>query len=266
MRRETQNVLLALVGGALLKIALNGTYLRYVKPSVQPWLIASGVVMIVLAAVAIIRDIRAYRGADSASPDDHQLGDHQGGDHQQGDEHGSHGDHRHGMRSSWLLVLPVLAIFLIAPPALGADAVDRAGGRTIIAQTAPPITQQGAAAFPPLPAGSVVPLSMSEFVTRSVWDGTGSLNNRVVRLTGFVVHEGGSTVLARLVITCCAADATPVKVRLVGGDAAARRDDQWLAVDGRIRPGSATQRNDYTPDFSVVALTPMATPADPYES
>jgi uncharacterized repeat protein (TIGR03943 family) len=256
MRRETQNVLLVLVGGALLKIALvGGTYLRYVKPSVQPWLIASGAVMIVLAAVAIIGDIRAHRGADSPDLDNDQLGD----------GHGSHGDHRHGMRSSWLLVLPVLAIFLIAPPALGADAVTRAGGRTIIAQTAPSITQQGSAAFPPLPAGLVVPLSMSEFVTRSVWDGTGSLNNRMVRLTGFVVHEGGSTVLARLVITCCAADATPVKVRLVGADAAALRDDQWLTVDGRIRAGSATQHNDYTPDFNVVALALLATPADPYE-
>ncbi|HWE89461.1 MAG TPA: TIGR03943 family protein [Pseudonocardiaceae bacterium] len=245
MRRETQNVLLVLVGGALLKIALNGSYLRYVRPSIQPWLIASGVVMVVLAAVAIVRDIRSYHATEQPAAD--------------------HDGHRHGSRSSWLLVVPVLAIFLIAPPALGADAVARAGGRTIISQAAPAVTQQGAAAFPPLPAEPVVPLSMSEFVTRSVWDATGSLNSRVVRLTGFVAHEGGSTYLARLVITCCAADATPVKVTLVGAGADAQRDDQWLAVDGRIRPGSATQHNDYTPTFDVVTVAPIATPADPYE-
>ena len=42
MRRETQNVLLVLLGGALLKIALTGTYLRYVKPSLFPWLVLAG--------------------------------------------------------------------------------------------------------------------------------------------------------------------------------------------------------------------------------
>ena len=38
MRRETANVLLVLLGGALLKIAWNDTYLRYVKPSLLPFL------------------------------------------------------------------------------------------------------------------------------------------------------------------------------------------------------------------------------------
>ncbi|HEX7660509.1 MAG TPA: TIGR03943 family protein [Pseudonocardiaceae bacterium] len=252
MRRETQNVLLVLVGGALLKIAINGSYLRYVKPSTRPTIIAAGVVMIVLAVLAIVRDIRAHRAR--AVPD-HDHTDHDHTDH----------DHQHGNRVSWLLVLPVLALFLIAPPALGADAVTRADSGTVAGRATPAVVQQGAAAFPPLPAGTVVPLSVSEFVTRSVWDSTGSLNNRAVRLTGFVVHEGPSTYLARLVITCCAADATPLKVRLLGDGAAALPDDQWVNVDGVIRPGSATTRNDYTPDLTVRALTPIAAPADPYE-
>jgi len=63
MRRETQNVLLILLGGALLKIAINGDYLRYVKPSQQPWVIVGGAVMAGLGVVAIIGDLLAARSA-----------------------------------------------------------------------------------------------------------------------------------------------------------------------------------------------------------
>lgn len=158
------------------------------------------------------------------------------------------------------MVLPVLAIFVVAPPALGADTVLRAGNRT-----APAVTRQGAAAFPPLPAAAVVPLAMSEFVTRSVWDSSHSLAGRTVELTGFVVHDNGSDYVARLVITCCAADATPMKVALTGSWAAPLPDDQWVRVDGTLRPGSATQANGYTPTLVTTAVHPVAEPADPYE-
>ncbi|HEX3781391.1 MAG TPA: TIGR03943 family protein [Pseudonocardiaceae bacterium] len=249
MRREAQNILLLLVGGALLKITLNGTYLRYVKPTVKPWVLAAGAIMIVLAVVAIIMDIKAARpGAVQADPAD--------------DVH-DHGHHHHP-RSPWLLVLPVLAIFLIAPPALGADSVLRSDGRNAVTATAP-IVQEGASAFPPLPKEAVVPLELSEFITRSVWDATNSLRGRTVGLTGFIVHDQGSTYVARLVITCCAADATPMKVQLAGGQADALPDDQWVAADGELEPGSATAANEYTPTLKVSALDQISAPADPYE-
>ena len=238
MRREAQNILLLLVGGALLKITLDGTYLRYVKPAVKPWVIAAGVVMVVLAVIAIVADIRAVRPVVTDDP---------------------HG-HVHNAHSPWLLVLPVLAIFLIAPPALGADSVLRSDGRTVA-----PVVPQGASAFPPLPGGAVVPLDLSEFITRSVWDGTHSLTGRTVALTGFVVQQGGSAYVARLVITCCAADATPMKVRLDGGQAAVLPDDQWIVAIGLLMPGSATAANEYTPTLEVRGLTPISPPADPYE-
>ena len=40
-----------MLGGALLKIAINGDYLRYVKPSQQPWVIAGGAVMLSAAVL-----------------------------------------------------------------------------------------------------------------------------------------------------------------------------------------------------------------------
>ena len=245
MRREAQNILLLLVGGALLKITLNGTYLRYVKPTVKPWVITAGVVMVALAVIAIVADIRAARpGIVQTDP-----------------AHDAHG-HSHAARSPWLLILPVLAIFLIAPPALGADSVLRSDGRSAVTA---PVVQQGASAFPPLPKTAVVPLELSEFITRSVWDGTHSLTGRTVALTGFIVQENGSTYVARLVITCCAADATPMKVKLAGGQAAALSNDQWIVADGILVPGSATAANEYTPTLDVQAITQTTQPADPYE-
>jgi len=240
MRRETTNVLLVLVGGALLKITLDGTYLRYVKPGVEPYVLIAGAVMISLALISIIRDIRAGQPVEP--------------DHDDG-----HG-HRHGSRSALLLLLPILAILLVAPPALGADSVTRDDGRT-----PPAVTQQGVAAFPPLPAGAVVPVSLSEFVTRSVWDSTNSLNTRVVELTGFVVHDRGTVYVARLVITCCAADATPMKVELAGGRIAELADDQWIHADGVLVAGSATQADEYVPTLSLTAVSEIVQPADPYE-
>jgi uncharacterized repeat protein (TIGR03943 family) len=242
VRREATNVLLVLVGGALIKITLDGTYLRYVKPGVRPWVLAAGIVLVALAVVAILRDIRA--GGHAGPGPEHDDG---------------HGHHR-ASRWVWLLMLPVLAIFLIAPPALGADSVLRAGGRT-----PPAVTQQGNAAFPPLPRGPVVPLPMSEFITRTVWDSTNSLAGRTVRLTGFVVHDGGADYVARLVITCCAADATPMKVALTGGEAAELPDNQWVEADGTLRAGSATQANGYTPTLLLAHLRTVPAPADQYE-
>ena len=75
MRRETQNILLVLLGGALLKLALTGTYLRYVKESLQPWLVVTGGVMVVLAlvwgvaAVLVVgRVVRARGQQDAGQP------------------------------------------------------------------------------------------------------------------------------------------------------------------------------------------------------
>ncbi|HEX5401782.1 MAG TPA: TIGR03943 family protein, partial [Pseudonocardiaceae bacterium] len=57
MRRETTNILLVLVGSALIKITLDGTYLRYVKPAAQPLVLTAGMVVVLLALVAMVRDI-----------------------------------------------------------------------------------------------------------------------------------------------------------------------------------------------------------------
>ncbi|MEV5717963.1 TIGR03943 family protein [Amycolatopsis mediterranei] len=244
MKRETQNILLILLGGALVKIAVNGDYLRYVKPAQQPWIITGGAVMVLLGAVAIVRDLVASR---RAVPDEHEEPD-------------EHEGHAHSARPAWLLLVPVLAVFLVAPPALGADSVIRTEARVPSSAAV-----ANAAAFPPLPAGNVVPLPVNEFVSRAGWDSAGTLTGRTVSLTGFVVHTDGSTLLARLVISCCAADAFPVTVRLRGGEADHLASDAWIQVTGEVVPGTATKDNSYTPDLTPTSVTPVPTPKDPYE-
>lgn len=239
MRRETQNVLLVLLGGAVLKISLNGEYTRYVKPSLLPWLLAAAVFTIAVAVVGIVRDIRAGSAADH-------------------DDHGDHDGHEHSSRSPWLLLLPALAIFLVAPPALGADKVLRS--ESVVA------AQPAGAEFVALPDEEAPLLKLGDAVTRAVWDDSGSLDDREIRLVGFVVRMGDGTMhLARLTIGCCAADAAPIKVRLQGPGVDAYEPDTWLEIRGRMVPDSATEANGYVPAFEVASLTPVTAPQDQYE-
>ncbi|WP_156757699.1 TIGR03943 family putative permease subunit [Actinokineospora pegani] len=241
MRRETQNILLLLIGGALLKIALTGTYLRYVKPAHQPWLIGAAVVMVVLAAIAIVHDVRAARpGAEP--PHDLHDPDH---------------EHNHSARSSWLLLLPVLSIFLVLPPALGADSVRRA-------PTASTTTAESAL-YPALPPDDLLAITMADFSSRAAFDRANSLNGRRVLLTGFIVQDADRVYLARLSIACCAADAFPVRVLLTGNAAAGLSNDTWVRVTGTLVAGSATKENEYVPALDPAALTRITEPENPYE-
>ena len=228
MRRETQHVLLVLLGGALLRIAADDTYLRYVRPSHRWLLIAAGAVIVVLAVVALVRDLRGHAPAD---------------------------DHDHpGSPVPWLLLAPVLVIALVAPPALGADSVTRAGARNAVVSDGD--------VFPPLPENAE--LTVAEFAQRAAWDTSGSLDGREVTLTGFAVRRGAAVELARLTIACCAADARPNRVRLVG-DLGDPPPDTWLRIRGTVQTGSATAATGYVPTMTVAAVELVAPPPDPYE-
>jgi len=234
VRRETQNILLVLLGGALLKISFSGLYTRYVQKGLLPLLIAAGLIMVGLAMFAIIRDIRRGKAAEEH---DHE--------------------HSHSSRSTWLMLLPVLAVFLVSPPALGGDVVSSAADTNQ--------TQRARNLLGELPAGDVIGLSMTEFVTRTAWDESGTLDNRRVKLTGVLTRAEGDTFVARLAISCCAADARPLKVKLIG-DVPSLPDEQWVEVTGQVVPKSASEQNSWVPSFTVESANSVAEPAEPYES
>lgn len=230
MRRETQNVLLILLGGALIKLAVTGAFLRYVKASHQIWMIGAGTVMVLLAVFAIWQDMRQK---------------------QQHDDH----DHHHSARSAWMLVLPVVAVMFVAPPALGADSASRAGERVE--------TRAKDTTYPPLPPGEVAPMTISEFHGRVTWDGARSMRGKKVLLTGFIARKDGRTNLTRMVISCCAADSFPVQVRLLGSDADRFADNDWVSVTGEI---SGQPKENQPADLTVEQIHATQEPEDPYES
>lgn len=246
MRRYGPAVLMLLVGAAVLRISLFSTlYLRYVQAGLRPYLVASGVLLVLLALVGISRSARA--GAVPAN----------GGAHVH--EHGSAHGHAHsaaGPRLAWLLALPALALLLFPPPALGSYSAAREDAQR---------AARGVGTFPALPAGEPVDLSVAAFTSRAVYDSGHSLRGRTVRLTGFVTRgEGGTWYVTRLLVSCCAADATTSKVEIRG--ARAPRTDTWVTVTGIWRPkGALGSSAAWPPLLDAATVKHVAQPSDPYE-
>jgi uncharacterized repeat protein (TIGR03943 family) len=203
MRREAQSVVLLLVGGAVIRTGLDGTYERYVRAEMRPFLLATGVLF---AAVGLLELARALQANTAASePAD---------------------GHAHGRDVAWLLAAPMLVLLLLAPPALGSFAAERSG--TAVGD--PPAD----AGYPPLPDGDPVRLSVLDYANRAVFERGASLAQRRVMLTGFVTTDRtGTRYLTRMAIACCAADARPVKVGLSGRVPRDLGRDRWIEVTGR---------------------------------
>ncbi|MFK4099413.1 TIGR03943 family putative permease subunit [Streptomyces sp. NPDC019531] len=239
MRRYGSCLLLVLVGAAVLRISLfSELYLRYVQAALRPYLVVSGVALVLLGvAMAVVR-----RTADG---------------HDHDEDHGhSHG--AAGPRVAWLLTLPALALLLFPPPALGSYSADREAAQR---------AAQGVGAFPALPAGNPVELTLGEFSSRAIYDSGRSLKGRTVRMTGFVTHgDDGTWYLTRLSVTCCAADATTSKVEVRGAADGAPTVDTWVTVTGIWHPkGTLGTDGAWPPVVDASAVERVKQPADPYE-
>ncbi len=249
MNQDAQSLLVVLVGAAVTRIAADGSYQLYVRGNLRPWLLTAGIVLIVIGIVSLLRsDLRRRRGddgiIDGAPADD-------------GDGHG----HAHtGQRwVAWLLLAPILVIFLVAPPALGAYTAAHRGGAV-----AKPV---GDSTFTALPAGNAVPDTLRDFSERAVWDKGRTLTGRTVALTGFVTpRTGGGIFLTRMMITCCAADASPIEV-MVTGTVPRVRANEWLKITGRYAGLDHRDDNGSGPlaVLHAVRITPIGAPAEPYE-
>jgi uncharacterized repeat protein (TIGR03943 family) len=237
MRRETENTVLLLVGISIVMITTSGAFTRYVKPGLLPWLVASAVLLIALALIAIIGDIR--RGGPR--PTDH-----------------SH-SHTREAGIAWLLVIPILILSFVTPPALRPSAA------------APSVTSVSNdvlnRAFPPLPPGDAPEVSLPEVLMREAHDTTGSLTNRSITVTGFVLNETQGVDLGRIVIICCAADAQLARIHL-GGPAAANAaglpDNTWLRVEGQVPPVPRQPNSVTIPTLRATTVARIDAPANPY--
>ncbi|WP_329131248.1 TIGR03943 family putative permease subunit [Streptomyces sp. NBC_00670] len=240
MNRHAQAVVLFLTGTALLHAGLTDLYLRYVKAGLRPLLLAAGAVLIVTAAATAWYDLRRARAARRDRAEQREAG--------------------HVHREpwvSWLLVLPLLALILLAPPALGSYSAMRTG-----------TALQAPFGYPPLPAGNPVPLDLVDYAGRAAYGHGRGLGDRKVRITGFVALDGaGRPYLVRMALSCCAADAQPVKVGLTGRVPPVLQPDSWLTVVGTYTPEHAEDpvNGRRIPYLDVSLATVVPVPHDPYD-
>jgi uncharacterized repeat protein (TIGR03943 family) len=187
----------------------------------------------------------------------HGLGHEHEHEHSPGHGH-EHGHGAAGPRIAWLLTLPALALLLFPPPALGSYSAEREAAQR---------AAQGVGAFPALPAGDPVELTLGAFGSRAIYDSGHSLKGRTVRMTGFVTHgDDGTWYLTRLSLTCCAADATTSKVEVRGAADGAPPVDTWVTVTGTWHPeGELGTDSAWPPVVDASAVRRVRQPADPYE-
>lgn len=219
MTARTQAVVLIMFGAALVRLASGDALLNYVRPAARPLVLCAGAALALVGVVLLARRPRFGH---------------------------------HASRAGWLVLLPVVAVAVVAPPPLGVLTAARPPAR-------PPRPDHG---FAPLPATDPVQVDLIDVVLRTVWDHGGTLRGHELRVVGFVARASGSGfVLARLVITCCAADAVPYDIE-IRTDAPAPPQGQWVAVTGEyagVRPS-----DDVVPVLRAAAVTPVSRPANPY--
>lgn len=249
MNRQAQAVVMLLLGGAIVRASVTDMYLRYVKESLQPFLIAAGVVLIAAAVMTLFYEI--FRPAAGKVRNEEPSDDH-------GHDHGDGKPHREPW-VAWLLILPVLGLLLVAPPALGSYAAGQAG-------TA--LSSQQVSDFPPLPPGDPARIGVLDYASRAVFDKGVSLGDRTVQLTGFIAKgPSGEPILARIILSCCAADGRPIKLGMSGNAPAGLADDTWVEVVGKYTDRTVTDpvNEETIPYIEVETWTEIDPPKQPYE-
>jgi uncharacterized repeat protein (TIGR03943 family) len=228
--RQTQALLLAFLGAVLLRMSLSDAYLRYVTEWMKWPILASGVIMLLLAVGPLF------------------------GDPDKADQHEQHDAHGHSgvPKATWLLLLPGLVVFVISPPELGSFLAERRANQSVAAE--PAVVAE-------LSGDETNELPLQEFVWRAQ-SGGDTLVDRSVSLTGFASHEGDQWFVTRLTIGCCAADALAFRVQVDSADRPER--DQWVRVTGTYVDGTGASPSE-DPVIEAAEVTEIKKPRQTYE-
>lgn len=85
-------------------------------------------------------------------------------------------------------------------------------------------------------------------------------------VTGFVYRDDrfapGTFLLARYVVSCCVADASPVGLIVQAEEADSLAADQWVQITGRFEPGTFEEQE--VPLLIAGEVTPTERPSQPY--
>jgi uncharacterized repeat protein (TIGR03943 family) len=255
VNKQAQAVVMLLFGGAIVRASVTDMYLRYVKESLRPFLIAAGLLLIAAAVMTLLHEVLRPTAGRSGSEGLRQADDAHD-DH--GHDHGDGKPHREPW-VAWLLILPVLGLLLVAPPALGSYAAGQAG-------TA--LSSQQISDYPPLPPGDPAKISVLDYASRAVFDKGVSLGDRTVQLTGFIAQgPNGEPILARIILSCCAADGRPIKLGMSGNAPAGLATDSWVEVVGKYTDRTVTDpvNEETIPYIEVETWTQIDPPKQQYE-
>jgi putative membrane protein len=154
--------------------------------------------------------------------------------------------------------VPIVLLIFVTPPPL------RPQGATRVTNVSNDVLRR---AFPPLPPGRAPEVALPEVVMRAANDSSGSLTNRLITVTGFVLKEPDGADLARIVIICCAADAQLARIHLRNHDGGATfrfADNTWLRVEGEVIPAVRQPHTAPIPTLRAVTVTPVDAPANQY--
>ncbi len=260
MSRPVQAFVLVMLGAILVKLAVTKEYLNYVRPGLWPYLIAAGIVFGLLGAAGIVRDFRSTEARQAVerrrartAERTHGPGAAAGPVPERGHVH----DDWYGHGAGWLVCVPLFLLLVLPPPALGSYAAARTGG------SAP--APGGRASYSGLPVAGPTELTVRDYAMRAVWDHGRTLAGHSVVLTGFVAASVGDVwYVSRLHIVCCAADAVPAAVAVVGSS---RRypANEWVAVTGTWTPCDPGELHGSVARIRASAVRPVARPVSPYE-
>lgn len=296
MNKEAQSVVVGLMGGLLIGITASGKFTSYVRPGFGPLLMAAGIILVIVGVISLVTVVRGEVRTDRVTSAAGVVkgavqGAAAGGRGAQGHHgHDAHGHSHDRSRAAWMILAPILMLLVVSPAALGADAVARSSGAQGVVGLAPtpikktvadgyaPNDGSGSAGgsstagrrtlpFDPLPAGPDPVIGVKELVMRALYDGTDSVATTPVTVVGFISpaadgYTSGYTI-ARMAISCCAADANPTRIHVDG--AAPYPVNAWVAAVVTAQEGTATASNNYVPVVDVRSIEQVQQPTDPYE-
>jgi uncharacterized repeat protein (TIGR03943 family) len=229
-------------------MGLTDAMLKYLKPSMRPWLVVAGAVLVAVGTYGLARTLRREAAGKDEEPCD---------------------SHTRRHRVGWLLAVPVAVMLALGSQSLGAFAAGRASNRAL------PAYSFDIAAYADAQGDDVPTLQLVD-----VKLGAGQRGNReylerhLVRLEGFVTHDDslapGGFMLTRFLVGCCAADATPLSIAMTGADHVPP-EEQWVAVTARLQGRDAiaaaptgSSRSGTT--MRVHAMERIDEPSGPYET
>lgn len=225
VRQVVLGVGAALLGGLLVLRLLDGTAGYLVQSWYLPVLIASAVVLVLLAVVAALPALRsgekfAIRPTTA------------------------------GLVTAGLVGFPVVLGLAFEPRALGTSSLDTDGVSA---------RQFSASAEAADPARRNIYQWAYEFETGD----PASLVGDEVELIGFVFHKEGDPadrfLIARFVVACCIADAQGFSLPVQWKDAASLGNDQWIQLTGRVSTAS-----DGSLIVQATEVEPVEAPSNPY--